>query len=404
MPLTFPLHAAEEVRIGVVYPLSGASAASGAAALAAVEAARDVVNGAHYGNLPLARNAGLEGLGNAKVRLVVADHGGEPARGRREVERLIREEGVVALLGAYHSSVTAAASAAAERHGIPFLTGESSAPNLTRRGLRWFFRTGPHDGHYSKVMFDFLADFAERRGETPGAVAIVHEDSAFGIESARVQAELAKSKNIAVAAKLAYRAETETLLAQLATVMGSGAEVLLPTAYSEDALLMMRTLDELGFEPDIVLAQNGGFMDPVVLDALGPLAEGIISRAPFALDMAERIPLIAEVDTHYRRRSGGKPIHDPPIRSFVGALVLMMAIERAGETTPAALRRALRETFIPGDKVAMPWRHVRFDPSGQNDGVSAILVQYQGGRYHTVYPFEMATREVVFPYPAGGKR
>ncbi len=397
-----PVRAAEEVKIGVLYPLSGSSAAAGKAALAAVEAAVDVANGAHYGELPLARNAGLAGLANAKVRLVVADTGGEPVRGRREAERLIAEEGVVALLGAYHSSVTAAASAAAERAGIPFLTGESSAPGLTRRGFRWFFRTGPHDGRYSKVMFDFLEEFAKRRGTAPAPVAILHEDSSFGVESGRVQSELAHERGVEEAAKLAYRAETTSLVAQLVTAMGSGAKTLLPTAYSKDALLMMRTVSELGWAPEIVLAQNAGFMDPAVMSALGPLAEGIISLAPFASDLADRRALIEEVDTHYRRRSGGTAIHDPPIRGFVGALVLLSAIDRAGSSEPEAIHQALRETFIPGEDLPMPWRHVRFDPDGQNDGVTAILVQYRDGAYHTIYPFDMATREVLFPYPAGG--
>jgi branched-chain amino acid transport system substrate-binding protein len=50
-------------------------------------------------------------------------------------ERLIGEEAVVALMGAYQSSVTAAASEVAEEEGIPFLTAASTAPSLTKRGF-----------------------------------------------------------------------------------------------------------------------------------------------------------------------------------------------------------------------------------------------------------------------------
>jgi branched-chain amino acid transport system substrate-binding protein len=32
--------------------------------------------------------------------------------------------------------------------------------------------------------------------------------------------------------------------------------------------------------------------------------------------------------------------------------------------------------------------------------VRAIIVQLQGGKYHTVYPFEAATKEVLYPIPA----
>ena len=131
----------KEVLIGVLYPLTGSVAQAGADVLAAVETAVDIVNNKHDLNLPLARTEGLPNLGGAKIRLIVADHQGKPEIGRGEAERLITNEGVVALYGAYHSSVTAAASNVAERMRIPYVTGESSSPKLHTRGFEWFF---PH--------------------------------------------------------------------------------------------------------------------------------------------------------------------------------------------------------------------------------------------------------------------
>ena len=46
----------------------------------------------------------------------------------------------------------------------------------------------------------------------------------------------------------------------------------------------------------------------------------------------------------------------------------------------------------------------KFDESGQNVGVRAIIMQRQGGQYWTVWPFEMATRDVVFPIPRWAER
>jgi branched-chain amino acid transport system substrate-binding protein len=48
----------------------------------------------------------------------------------------------------------------------------------------------------------------------------------------------------------------------------------------------------------------------------------------------------------------------------------------------------------------MTWEGVRFDDKGQNTGVKGIILQLQGGKYHTVYPFDVATREVLYPIPA----
>src|SRR5260221_10614450 len=78
-----------EVVIGVTYPFSGASAQQGVDAQKAYEAALEVINNKYDFDLPLAKDAGLTGLGGAKIRLVYADHQGDPQKGRPEAERLI---------------------------------------------------------------------------------------------------------------------------------------------------------------------------------------------------------------------------------------------------------------------------------------------------------------------------
>src|SRR5437016_12643289 len=144
------------VKIGAIYPLSGNAASAGVHAKAAIETAVEIINNAHpeLGDLPLAKNAGLAGLGGAKVEVVFADNQGSPAAGQDQALRLITEEKVVALTGAYQSGITLTASAIAERYGIPFLTGESVAANLTERGFKWFFRTTPVASDFAKIYYE----------------------------------------------------------------------------------------------------------------------------------------------------------------------------------------------------------------------------------------------------------
>jgi branched-chain amino acid transport system substrate-binding protein len=52
----------------------------------------------------------------------------------------------------------------------------------------------------------------------------------------------------------------------------------------------------------------------------------------------------------------------------------------------------------------MPWTGVKFDEKGQNVGVRAILQQLQGGTYHTIYPFELATKDAIYPVPRWSER
>ena len=185
--------APKDVVIGILYPLSGPVAQVGIDSVNAVKMAVEIINsGGSTLNLPLGKTAGLPGLGGAKIRLVIVDHQGKPDVGQAEAERLITQEKVHALYGAYFSSVTATASQVAERYGMPYLNAESSSPGLTERGFKWFFRTSPHDGHFSVAMFDFMKDLEKRRGVKIKTLGITHEDTLFGVDSAKVQEELAK--------------------------------------------------------------------------------------------------------------------------------------------------------------------------------------------------------------------
>ena len=74
-------HAAEVVRVGTLYPITGPVALSGGRPLAAVKAVVDIVNNKHDLDIPLARTAGLPNLGGAKIELVIADHQGRPEIG-----------------------------------------------------------------------------------------------------------------------------------------------------------------------------------------------------------------------------------------------------------------------------------------------------------------------------------
>src|ERR1043166_8910848 len=78
---TAPARAADPVKIGILFPLTGNAAAAGQASKAAVEVAADIVNAAHpeLKNIPLAEGAGLPGLGGAKLELTFIDHQGNPS-------------------------------------------------------------------------------------------------------------------------------------------------------------------------------------------------------------------------------------------------------------------------------------------------------------------------------------
>src|ERR1700761_8817531 len=175
------------VKIGAVFPLSGGAASAGVHAKFAIETAMDIINNPHpeLGDFPLAKGAGLAGLGGAKVEAVFADNQGSPATGQNQTLRLITEEKVVALTGSYQSGITLTASAIAEKYSIPFVNGETVAANLTERGFKWFFRVTPVASDFAQIYLDFLKEM-KAGGQKVDNIALVHENTEYGTSVANV--------------------------------------------------------------------------------------------------------------------------------------------------------------------------------------------------------------------------
>jgi len=392
----------KEVVIGAIYPMTGASAQIGQDAKNAIDLAVEIVNGKYDIGLPLAAEEGLPNLGGAKVRVVYGDHQAEPEKGQAEAERLITQENVVALMGSYHSSVTQVGSQVAERMGIPWLCPESSSATLHTRGLKYFFRTTPHDGVFSQAMFDYMAFLKETKGVEIKKVALFHEDTLFGTSSANAQTEIAKNLGFEIVADVKYTQNATSLNAEVLTIKAANPDVLLVTSYPSDAILFVKTSEELGYTAPLVIAQNAGYVEPNFVEAVGAQATGLLSRAVWSSELFAKKPIAAKINELYKAKAG-KDIADNSAREFTGAIVLFDAINRAGSTDPAAIQKALMETDMSGDQLIMPWPGIKFDPAtGQNTLSTAMMIQLQEGKYRIVWPAEVATSELIYPNPTWG--
>ncbi|MBC7602339.1 MAG: ABC transporter substrate-binding protein [Ramlibacter sp.] len=397
--------AQQEIKIGVIYPLTGPAASVGGELRNALELAADIINNGAKGvnELPLSQGKGLPNLKGAKIKLVFADHQANPQTGASEAERLITQEKVVAIVGAYNSAVTATASQVAERAGIPFLNPESSSASLTQRNFKWFFRTTPHDDLFVHNAFEFLRELEAKKGVKPGNIVTLNENGLWGTESGKLQAKLAPEYKYSLVKQVSYAAKTTQLTSEVQAPKAANPNLVMQSSYTADAILSMKTYKELGFSPDMILANNAGFTDTEFIKTLGKDAEYVITREVWALDLAKTNPLIKQVNDLFQAKykinfTGNSS------RTFTGLMVLADAINRAGSTEPEAIRAALAATDMPGKNLIMPWKGVKFDASGQNTLGQGILVQIVGGKYNTVWPFSMASQDVIWPMPKWDQR
>ena len=399
-----PALAQDEIRIGVIYPLTGAAASTGLELKNALDLAVDLINNGTKGlNLPLTTTGGLPNLKGAKIRLIVGDHQGNPQTGATEAERLISQEKVVALIGCYFSNVTNTASQVAERNGIPFVNPESSSATLTQRGFKWFFRTTPHDELFVANFFEFLKDVEKKKSISVKRIALFNENTLFGTETTKIEEKLAGEQKYPIVEKIIYPAKSTQLTSEIQRIKAANPDLIMQSSYLGDAILSMKTYKELGVSPDAILANDAGFNDSEFLKTLGKDGEYVLSREVWALDLASKNPLIKQLNDLYFERYKTN-FNGNSARTFTGMMILAEAINRAGSTKPEAVQKALAETDIAGAKLIMPWKGVKFDATGQNTLGTGIIVQVQDGKYVTVWPFDMASKDVIWPMPKWDQR
>jgi branched-chain amino acid transport system substrate-binding protein len=201
---------------------------------------------------------------------------------------------------------------------------------------------------------------------------------------------------------ISYPAKSTQLTSEIQSLKSAKPQVVLQSSYLGDAILAMKTYKELNLSPDMILANNAGFTDTEFIRTLGKDADHIITREVWSLDLAKNKPLIGQVNDLFRNRYKVNFTGNSS-RTFTGLLTLADAINRAGSTEPEAIRKALSETNIDGKNTIMPWKGIKFDQQGQNTLGSGILVQIVNGKYHTIWPFNLATREVIWPMPKWGQ-
>jgi branched-chain amino acid transport system substrate-binding protein len=389
-----------EVTIGILFPLSGSGAQVGVDARHAIETALDVINNPHPDfDLPLAKGSGLPGLGGAKIRIVAADHQSDPQKGRSEAERLITQDKVSAIIGSYQSAVAATISQTCERYAAPYIASDNSAPSLTKRGLKFIFRPGAQDEMFSGAMFDFL-DGLKKKGQKVETLAIFAEDTIFGTDSANVQRKLAADRGYKIVADVKYRANSPSLTAEVQQLKSANADVLLPSSYTTDGILLVKTMTELGYKPNAILAQDAGFSEKALYDAVGQQIVGCMTRGSFSLDLAAKRPMVGKVNDLFKARSG-KDFNDLSSREFMAMIVLAEAIDRAKSADGTKIRDALAATDIPGEKTIMPWPRVKFDETGQNTFANPVLLQWTGDKFVTIFPTDAAVAEAKYPMAKG---
>lgn len=369
-----------KVRIGALFPLSGDLKDKGIDSANGVRLAAEEING----------TGGIAALGGAKLEIVFADTTGKPEVGVRETERLIKEDGVVAVIGTYQSSVTKPATQVAERLKTPFVVSISIANIITERGFRYTFRIQPKANFYARDQVQFLKDLEKLAGYSVKKVGLLHENTDFGTSTALAQKIALREHGFKIVASIGYKAEGANDLGNEVTrVLSAGPDAVLTVTYLMDSILIRKAMAARGTTVPMI-DTAGGTVSPEYIEALGPLAENTFTIAEYSKFAGEGKALNERFHARFKTDITGDSAH-----AYQAVLVLKDALERSGSPDKEKLCEALSTTDIgKGPQLILPSERLRFDKNGQNEFAKLYVVQIQNGDLMPVWPEKYATAKV----------
>ncbi len=406
--------AAETIKIGVLYPLTGGAAAEGRELRAGAELAVEIANSVMPLDMDMAKRGGISSLKGAKIELLIRDHEGNPTLGADLAKKLIMDDKVTGILGCYHSAVTKTVSAVCEQYGVPMINDSSTSPSLTQREFKWFWRTTPHDGTFTKDLFELLKGLSE--GKVKGVKAVPKteiaklasacEKTEWGSQVSETIDTYAKQYGFNLQKAILYAAKSADLSSEVRSLQAVKPDAMLFASYASDAILMVKTLKSQKVKPKIIWGQNAGFEAPEFRSTLGDDVVGILTRTVFAPKVAEVKKVAGQVNALYKKKLG-HDLSGASARAFTGVQTWVEVLEKAGSTKAEDIQKAANTISIPGEQLIVPWKGIKFATSGpemgQNELGSGIIGQYQKDKagnivLEIVYPFDVATADMIYPH------
>jgi branched-chain amino acid transport system substrate-binding protein len=373
-----------QVKIGALYPFSGALALLGEESFRGLELAIEERNAA----------GGLKGQ---KLEIVKGD-AVEPNQAVGEARRLTSVNKVPVIFGTYSSSLSIAATQVAELAGVPYFELGAISDPITERGFKNIYRTNPTARDFASRMVDAVveaiapalnADFKTLK------VAIIHEDSLYGQTVAGYQSARAKEKGLMLVETLPYSAKSVDLTPVILRLKSANVDVVLQTSYQNDTVLFFRQMKEQGFKPKAIIGACGGYSLRDTMLAIG--AENMDGALNVDFTQYRTNPKAAPgVDTFvkkYEAKYGTPPRSGHSLANYMGALVFLDAMAAAPDLKAASIRAAVMKIDIPAGATATGWG-AKFNEAGQNTRTNPFLMQWQGGELVTVFPAEAAVAKM----------
>ena len=330
--------AAQDIGVGLIVPLSAPGDATGG---------QLIRRGAEIGVDMMNAQGGVLGK---KLKLFVQDSQGKPEAGVAGYRRLVSEDKVVAVPGFFHSSVAIAVNEVAKEMGVPTISVQASASDITAKHYDIAFRTHAVDPVRVSTWMEFIKQKGFKR------VSLIAETTDYGIGLADETLAQAKKMPGVEIQKVMFDRTSTDLTPQLLQIKAFKPDMVINIGVGQPLDLIIDQATTIGLLPNT----------PMLISYDAPVRPQYWKLHPkngaglyFIAYFSPKAPL-SDIGTAFSKTYVEKYKEDPvygALNGFGAIEIIAQAINAAKSTDPKALIKTLETgTFKswPSNPVTFP--------------------------------------------------
>jgi branched-chain amino acid transport system substrate-binding protein len=308
-------------KIGAVIPITGPGSVFGEAGRNSALMFQEEING----------SGGINGV---PIEVIIYDDQSSESKAVLSVNRLIDNDGVVAIIGSYLTGPVMAILPVVQKAEIPLIACSGSSPPVEPI-RKWVFKTPYTD---RKATERYLMDM-KKRGITK--LAILSVSNALGDSVSKHFNEQAPEMGIKIVAHERHEQKDTDMSVQLTKIRATDAQAIVGAVVGPPAAIISKNHQQLGMKIPIYLWYGVG--DQTFLDMAGDAANGVRVAASKYIapeQLPDSDPLksyILSVKERYEKKYGTKT-SNMHVGGARDALSIIVQAIRQGGKDPASIR------------------------------------------------------------------
>ena len=219
------------IKLGLIHPVTGALAFSGAQCRLGGQMAIADVNAA----------GGIKSMGGAKIEALLGDAQGKVEIATSLVDQMA-EAGAAGFTGAFASNLGLAATTAAAKYNLPFSIDSGIVDSITTRGLKNVFRFFPNLSMTIGGAMPALDGINKAAGSPAKTAVLVHENGVFGTSTAKAVADGLAKIGIKVLGTFPHATPTRDFTNIVLQIKALKPDLVMMTNYENEYVLAARTI------------------------------------------------------------------------------------------------------------------------------------------------------------------